>query len=492
MKKTFKILIGFAAILIICISCVENHILPNFGSIFVTSDPLGAQIFLDNENTGKTTPDSIKYLTADEYTISLKIDEFRDTTFTVSVNENSNITKDVYLLESNPQGKIILRSEPVGAEIFLDGINTSRVTPDTLANLGRGTYNITLKLDLYDDINLKIALLKDQTITKDVKMLIAGTSSTLIITSQPSNANYTLRFGSEILFTGVTPDTLKPLEAGNYNIDFSLTSYRDTTVAVSLSIGQTKTSNVIMTFYEPRGSISLSSNPSGAEIYLDDVDMQITTPNNLSKLEAGEYKITLQLAGYYDSTFTATVNEDQNTTVPTIDLRKLPAIGDVVINSDPEGASIYLDDENTGFLTPHTFSKMLVKEYSLTLKLEDFADTTISFQLIKDSVLTLDTLYLRDTVQAVDAIVDYNVGSDQRITFSFTFNQDIRLDSLVVDPPNGFIPTYDFHGQLYPKGSTVQWNYAVKISGNWKFTIYGNKVRGRGVAFEIIETIPVE
>ena len=29
----------------------ENHVLPNFGSIFVNSNPVGAEIYLNNENT---------------------------------------------------------------------------------------------------------------------------------------------------------------------------------------------------------------------------------------------------------------------------------------------------------------------------------------------------------------------------------------------------------------------------------------------------------
>ena len=96
MKNYFKLLAAFL-LSIVLITCVENHVLPEFGKIFITSDPIGAEIFLNNENTGKVTPDSLFELLSDEYTISLKLNEFIDTTFTTSINENQRQNFDIFL-----------------------------------------------------------------------------------------------------------------------------------------------------------------------------------------------------------------------------------------------------------------------------------------------------------------------------------------------------------------------------------------------------------
>jgi len=52
------------------------------------------------------------------------------------------------------QGSIYLTSNPAGAEIWLDGVSTSKVTPDTVKNIDEGVHNVTLKLQEYRDISV--------------------------------------------------------------------------------------------------------------------------------------------------------------------------------------------------------------------------------------------------------------------------------------------------------------------------------------------------
>lgn len=484
-----KFLISILIIFISINSCVEDHVMPKLGNVFITSDPSGAKIFVDDEEESKVTPDSLNNLLEGEYKITLKLNDFKDTTFNINVTDNSNVSEDIYLFESNPQGKIILDSNPSGAQIFLENKNTGNVTPDTLENLARGNYNFKLKLNLYDDFDIPITLNKDQIITRNSQLNIAGTSSGLIIQSSPSGASIEIN-GEEI--NQFTPFTLKPIVAGNYNIKLSLQNYRDTTVAVNVLSGETKTANINLTIYEPRGSISLTSNPSGASIYLDGVNTGFRTPNKLTKLEAGQYDITLKLLGYYDSTFSVNVNADLNSTVPIVNLRPLPAIGDFKINSDPAGAEIYIGGINSGLLTPQTFEKLLVQEIIVTLKLEDFADTTITFDLVKDNLVDLGTVYLRDNLPPVDVILDYLVNTNEQLVFSFVFNQNIYFDKVDIVLPEGTEKENIFGGQLVPKDRKIEWNYIEKIVGTWKFTFYGRKVGGRQVEFEFSEQIIVE
>lgn len=488
MRNSFiKILVLFT-IFIIANSCVEDHVMPKIGTVFITSDPIGAKIFLDDEDQNMQTPDSLNNLLEGEYKITLKLNEFNDTTFNINVKNHSNISENIYLNESNPKGKIILNSSPSGAQIYLDGINTGKTTPDTLKNLRRGSYNIKLKLSLYDDSDFQVELNKDQTISKNTQMLVAGTSSSLAITSNPSGATITI---NDEAINKATPYTLKPISSGTYKIKLSLVNYRDTTVTVSVSSGEAKTANINLTLYEPRGSISLTSNPTNAAIFIDGTNTNLFTPNKLSKLEAGQYEITLKYLGYYDTTFTVNVNRDQNTTVPIVNMQFLPEIGDFKINSDPVGAEIYVDGLSTGFSTPHTFVTLLVKEYSVTLKLKDFADTTINFDLIKDNVVDLGTVYLRDIVPAVDVIIDYKINSNQQLVFSFIFNQDIKLTSISAADPNGTTWPQSFN-ELVPKGRVKDIIYPEKINGKWKFTISGNKTGGRKADFEISEEVTVQ
>lgn len=58
------------------------------GSIIVGSDPVGAQILLDNSSTGKVTNDTVKNVSFGSHTITLKLDGFRDTTVSASISSD--------------------------------------------------------------------------------------------------------------------------------------------------------------------------------------------------------------------------------------------------------------------------------------------------------------------------------------------------------------------------------------------------------------------
>jgi hypothetical protein len=60
-------------------------------------------------------------------------------------------------------GSIYLTSNPAGAEIWLDGVNTNFTTPDTVLNVSEGVRNVTLKLQDYKDTTFAISVTAEQT-----------------------------------------------------------------------------------------------------------------------------------------------------------------------------------------------------------------------------------------------------------------------------------------------------------------------------------------
>jgi hypothetical protein len=73
----------------------NNLITPNpVGSIYISSTPSSAQIWLDGTDIGKVTPDSLTNLTAGSHTIVLKLTTYLNDTVTVNVLEGKQITLD--------------------------------------------------------------------------------------------------------------------------------------------------------------------------------------------------------------------------------------------------------------------------------------------------------------------------------------------------------------------------------------------------------------
>ena len=105
---------------------------------------------------------------------------------------------------------------------------------------------------------------------------------------------------------------------------------------------------------DPVTKVDISSNPAGATITLDEQVVGIT-PDEF-EIDPGYHTVILELAGYeiYYDEFSveegdtheifATLTEMQNTTL--------------TVNTNPSGASVYIDGAYTGYYTPVTFTNI--------------------------------------------------------------------------------------------------------------------------------------
>jgi ligand-binding sensor domain-containing protein len=120
------------------------------GQIFIESNPTKAKIYLNGKNTGRVTPDSIRWLEAGTYKLILKIQGWRDSVFNVTVNE-TNIVKLNIDFTKNPLmfGSIEVKSSPSGAQVFLNYENTGKITPTQIDSVLPGTYTIFLHKEQY-------------------------------------------------------------------------------------------------------------------------------------------------------------------------------------------------------------------------------------------------------------------------------------------------------------------------------------------------------
>lgn len=78
-----------------------------------------------------------------------------------------------------PTGSIYLSSIPAGAEIWLDGSNTTKVTPDTIHNVSQGVHTITLSLEDYNDSTFDISVTGGELSIVTNVMLVSNISTSL-------------------------------------------------------------------------------------------------------------------------------------------------------------------------------------------------------------------------------------------------------------------------------------------------------------------------
>lgn len=71
----------------------------------------------------------------------------------------------------------------------------------------------------------------------------------------------------------------------------------------------------------PTGNLTITSTPSGARIYIGNIDQGVDTPNTISDLTTGNHNVKLVLINYDDYTTTVTIDQGQTTTItPTLTL----------------------------------------------------------------------------------------------------------------------------------------------------------------------------
>lgn len=120
-----------------------------------------------------------------------------------------------------------------------------------------------------------------------------------------------------------------------------------------------------------KGSLSVSSEPAGAAIWLDETPTGQVTPWTFTDLPAAKHLIKLQAPYFTDWQDTIIVSPDQNTPVHAI---LSLATGSLIVESSPEGANIWFDEHLLDAVTPDTLTGIIGGIHSIGLTLSDHPD----------------------------------------------------------------------------------------------------------------------
>ncbi len=134
-----------------------------------------------------------------------------------------------------PDGYIYINTKPQGFQIYLDGKQRRRVTPDSLTWLTSGNHLVTLKKNLYRDTSFTINIVDG---VKEQKFINYSDNYSMLgsisCDSKPEGAEIFINDSS----TGsVTPATLSNILPGNYYVKFHIKNYQDDSVNVTISSG---------------------------------------------------------------------------------------------------------------------------------------------------------------------------------------------------------------------------------------------------------------
>ena len=282
------------------------------GNIQVVSSPSGATVTLDRSQSA-TTPYTYMGVPVGSHEVSVYLSGYQTFYTNVNVNKGQTAYINAILTPTVTSGSLQVDSNPSGAAVYVD--NSYRgVTSTIVGNLAPGTHSVRLTKAGYQDWTGTVSIAAGSTtylfptLTIDQQPQYA----TVSITSNPPGANvygdgvYVGQTSAShaLVFTQVIP--------GVHTILLSKSGYQDYTATRTVVAGQNYNVDVTLTAVPnpTTGGISVTSSPSGAEVYLNNAFRGLT-PITLDSLTPGSYTVLLKLSGYSDWSATAQVAAGQ-------------------------------------------------------------------------------------------------------------------------------------------------------------------------------------
>jgi uncharacterized caspase-like protein len=275
---------------------------------------------------------------------------------------------------SLPVGTISISSSPSGARVYLDGTDMGFSTPGTLTSISAGSHTLVLKKSGYNDYSTGVTVTGGQMSSISATLTVQQTTGSITIKSTPTGATIVLDGTTR----GTTPATLTGISAGSHTIVLKKSGYNDYSTGVTVTARQTSSISATMTVKLTTGSISVSSSPPGAAVYIDGKSTGYKSPTTMTGISAGSHTVTCSLSGYTDQSRSVTVTAGQTVDV----VLNLPAIGtttgSIYVTSQPSKALVYLDGKSLGVYSPITISKVTAGTHTLRLTKYGYKDYTQS------------------------------------------------------------------------------------------------------------------
>jgi len=389
--------------------------------ITLDTDPGGALIYVDNIYLGKTTPYSLDVNEGDFHTVRFELDGYEpsETSFTVanSTSIHTSLYNPVHTtkgrLTEMPEdpdgiryGGLAVNSRPNGAIISLDGIGTGKTTPSVIMGLEPGSHTIKLGQDHQDTSNKeksdfsfeeqKVRVVPGVLIPVDFNGIGYHTFYNMIIDSRHFR-------GLPFTMNGYPNNATIPARMSAAQFDSFVTIHENNSF-ISYPLPVIIDENRYQ-LVEPRDyqhlTISVNSNPRGAEAFIDGFQTGYTTPYTFGNISDGPHRIMVTKDGYLPQ---QKLIDLPHYSVPIsmtpidFDLAEYPS-GFLYVNSIPKGGKILIDNMNTGKITPALFRSIPSGSHSVKVTgvnaSKTFPDITITS--LEMTNLTVDFAILEES-----------------------------------------------------------------------------------------------
>ncbi len=274
------------------------------------------------------------------------------------------------------KGYFSINSVPPGGDVYFDGAYWGE-TPVvvTVSTTGNPNHSIRITMPGYQEWSDSYYgnPSDGQTIQITAQLAPSAQAGNIQVVSTPSSAMVTLDRSR----TAYTPYTYSNIPVGTHEIAVYVAGYQNYYMDVNVNQGQTTYVNAILQPIVSTGTLSVTSNPSGAAVYVDGSYRGVTS-TSVGNLAPGSHSVQLILAGYQDWSGTVSISAGATTYLnPTLSVDQQPQYATVSLTSIPAGASVYGDGVYKGQTiagSPLVSTKVIPGTHTLLLTKAGYQD----------------------------------------------------------------------------------------------------------------------
>jgi hypothetical protein len=362
-----------------------------------------------------------------------------------------------------------ITSSPSGAAVTVDSTPVGN-TPTTATVYVTGTPGHTIAVNLagYQPWSQYFSgnPAAGQHIPVHASLVPVVQTGNIYVNTNPSGASAILDNGYDQL---TTPGTFNAVSTGWHNVQVSKSGYQLYSTSIEVKPGQT--SNVYATLVQNTqyGSISITSLPVGASLYVDTIYQGLTN-QIVGSLAVGPHTVTLKKSGYKDFTQTVTVNNAQTTSLSvTLSPLASPTTGDLDVSSTPYGASVYLNGDYQGETRssgPLYITSLVPGTYTVILKKSGYQDYTTTAKIVAGTTAQVAAVLQPASAKPTTAsaeIYSQPSGADIYINNAYKGITPLSLENVPIDATKTYTieirmqgyKTYTSSGSISPGQNVV-------------------------------------
>jgi len=431
-------------------------------SIYVTSMPSAAAIYIDGNKINGITPFMIDNLVAGEHRLILQQGNF---TADTTLNLEPDDVKKIHLVLKKGYGRMKVVTTPFEAKVYIDGIEKG-TTPTVIRHIIAGVHQLKVAKEGYLPAEMTVGVNYNE--VKDIQLILKKPVLLSLVCTLDS---VEFRLGEK--YSGIAPATLT-VEDGKYRLTCTKPDYYPFETDLVLKEGETR--DVSINLKRQVGALEIISVPSEAEVTLNGSRIGLT-PYQTTKLPTGVYSINLTQGNFLLDT-TITIFADV-TNKYGFSLRK--GYGNLEILTNPSGANVFIDDIERG-ISPLLIENLPAGIYQVKVKKvgcsESVASVNVTPRETQSSTLFLEKLSL------------LNIESDQDSVYIFLNNLNLGFAPIAIHLDSGqyFIDVYkngysSFHDNFYLKSNTDQ-KLSLNLTKGSLLSAYPSSEKRKGVKGE--------